>query len=207
MEYTAYQYLWPTRPAKAVMVDTLNYWEQNREWVAQIKKNGTNNPVFVTDTEVIFKTRHNDDHKQWTPPQDIVDFFSQFPAWTVFNTELLHSKTKHIKDTIYIHDIVAYDGEQLVGSTFTERQALLQTIFDADAAEDSYSHYSITENVWLAKTFFKNFKTLYNSTLLFDEDEGLVLKNPDAKLKQCVSATSNSRWMIKCRKPHKNYSF
>ena len=204
MKYDQYTYLWPTRPTNAALPATLGFWEK-RGMIAQIKKNGTNNVVFVTDKEVIFKTRHNDDHKQWVPKKSTIDFFASLPAWTVLNTELLHNKTKDIKDSVFIYDVVAYNGEQLVGETFMKRQELLRGLFDTQ--DETYSHYMIEDGIWLAKNYDKDFSDLYQKTLLHDEDEGLVLKKPKAKLKQCVSANSNSSWMIKCRKPHKNYSF
>jgi hypothetical protein len=39
------------------------------------------------------------------------------------------------------------------------------------------------------------------------EDEGLVFKNPTAKLTPCVKGTSNSEWQAKARIGHANYSF
>jgi hypothetical protein len=42
---------------------------------------------------------------------------------------------------------------------------------------------------------------------LAPEDEGFVFKNPKAPLVACLTARANSGWQVKCRRPHKNYSF
>lgn len=221
MEYTDYSYLWPPRPDNAIPDNMLHFYEK-RGWVGQMKKNGTNTVLFVSpDKEIITKTRHNGDHKAWKQNQSkALDVFTTLPGdgWYVINCELLHNKTSLVKDTLYIFDIMVADGELLVGKTFLERMEILRDLFGIVDDENvvslsDTSHYVINAHVWLAKTIeggFKNIMRIANQQKPESGapvDEGIVLKNPKARLAMPGRAKSNSDWQVKCRIAHKNYNF
>jgi ATP-dependent DNA ligase len=205
MEYLEYAYLYPPRPEKKIPPSMLGFY-QNRKWVCQIKKNGTCTVIFVKGDQVIFKTRHDDDHKMWTPLPAHVEFFRSSCAgegWNVFVGELLHSKTPHIKNQLYIFDQIVHDGVQLVGSTLLDRHELLHRRWPTIAEERD--QYRVGEYVSIAKNFSKDFPALF--TTLQKEDEGVVLKDPIARLRACFKSNSNDGWQTKARIPHKNYSY
>ena len=201
MRYDEYTYLWLPRPEQKIAKPLLGFYEERGYW-AQTKKNGTATMIFARGKEVIFKTRHNDDHKAWTPKADHVKFFAGRDKWNVYCAELLHSKTPHIKDTLFIFDQLVSDGEHLTGKTFAERQGLLS---DLEILEDCDDQYRLDDRIYLAKCFNENFAQRYDH--LKPEDEGLVLKDPDAKLRLAFKEGSNSEWQAKCRITHKNYSY
>lgn len=208
MSFDAYQYLWPPRPEQAIPKTLLSYYEKQR-WIAQVKKNGTCTVLYVRpDKQVIVKTRHKTDHKLWTPSEEFCSQFESLPGngWYVFAGELLHSKTKHIKDTIYLFDLLVDDGIYLVGATLQARLKRLYALFPTRVNTITNSHYIIAPKLWLAATIVKNFSERF-AALCMPEDEGLVVKDPRAKLKLCVKATANAGSQVKCRKPTKNYSF
>ena len=203
MKYTEYQYLWPPRPERKVPPTTFAFYQKKGYW-AQVKKNGTATVIFARGKEVIFKTRHNDDHKAWTPKPEHIKFFqSDSTEWTVYVAELLHSKTPHIKDQLYIFDMIVDKGEQLTGVSFEERQKMLYEKHPGGVYE--VDQYRIHPNVSLAVNFTADYQHLWKS--LKTEDEGLVLKDPKAKLSACLKQTSNAGWQVKTRRPTKNYSF
>lgn len=221
MRYEGYTYLWPPRPEKAIPDNMLHFYEK-RNWVAQMKKNGTCTVLFVSpEKEIMCKTRHNADHKMWKPEDSkAISFFKNLPGegWYVFVVEVLHNKTALVKDTIYIFDIMVDDGELLVGQTFTERQDALKTMFniiddDNVVSLSDNSHYVLTSNVWLAKTITTGFAQVMRIANQQKPetgapvDEGMVLKNPNAKLEMPGRQKSNSKWQVKCRIAHKNYDF
>lgn len=220
MRYEGYTYLWPPRPAKAIPSGMINFYEK-RGWVAQMKKNGTCTVVFVSpEGEITFKTRHNDDHKMWAPTERSQEIFTNLPGkgWYVFVVEVLHNKTSLIKDTVYIFDILVNDGDLLVGKTFTERMDLLKDLFNVRDDDNvvslgSDSHYVLNSHAWLAKTITADLTSVWrvaNNTKPEEGapvDEGIVLKNPVAKLEMPGKKTSNSKWQVKCRVGHKNYVF
>ena len=94
MDYSEYMYLYPPRPEEALPRAMLSNFEK-RGWYAQVKKNGTNTVIFSKGDQVIFKTRHQDDHKAWSPNAEHIKFFRGREDWTVYTAELLHSKTLH----------------------------------------------------------------------------------------------------------------
>lgn len=200
MQYDSYQYLWPPRPEKAVPNGMLEFYER-QGWVGQIKKNGTCSLVFINGDETIHRNRHNESHKAWSPIDNGLSKFTK--GWTVFVAELLHSKVPGIKDTLYVFDILVYDNQHLVGTTLIERHELLHSImsFESEASE----HYVVNEKLLLAKNFYNLSETW--DALSNPEDEGIVAKNPNAMLENCLKDGLNSKWQVKCRKQHKNYAF
>jgi ATP-dependent DNA ligase len=203
MNYDEYTYLYPPRPETKIPRGMIGFYEK-RGWWAQKKKNGTCTVIFVKGDEVTFKTRHNDDHRAWFPKPDHVDFFRRSDdKWHVFVGELLHSKTPHIKDELYLFDQIVSDGIQLVGMTFAERQDLLHSQWKQVA--DEGDQIRVHKHVTVAVSFCNGFDLVWDK--LKPEDEGLVFKNPNAPLRTCFKADSNGGGQVKCRIPHKNYSF
>lgn len=225
MEYTSYAYLFPPRPDQKVPAGALGHYER-LGWQAQVKKNGTCTIIFVHGDTVIFKQRHDDpntpgeglDHKSWSPLQEHIDFFRESckgEGWNVFVGELLHSKTQDIKHQLYLFDQIVKDGVHLIGTTFAERQKMLRERWPSQTGErDSLR---VGTYVSLAKNYKAGFNKLFdgavkraaerNARQLNVEDEGLVLKDPNARLEACFKQTANNGWQCKVRVPHKNYSF
>ncbi len=202
--YTEYSYLWPPRPSNAIPDMMLGFYER-KGFVGQIKKNGTCTVIFTNGTDVIYKTRHDDDHKMWNAPAHISDYFKSLSVdgkWCVFVAELLHNKTPLIKNVLYIFDVIVWQGRELTGTTFSERQDILMAIPQLETASD---HYVVSDGVWIAKLITKFKKTW--AALENPEDEGIVLKDPTIKMAGCNTQSANSKWQVKCRVKHKNYSF
>lgn len=208
MRYDNYAYLWPPRPDDAIPSAMLPMMEK-RGFVAQVKKNGTCNVLAVTpDKGIIAKSRHKEDHKLWRPDLNKLTAVRSLKGkgWYVFVAELLHSKVPGLRDINYIHDVLVLDGDYLVGVSQEERHARLCKLFGVDKLEETYSHWIVDDYTWIAKQFTSGFKPLYDS-LTAKEDEGLVLKDPKARLAICAKQNSNNKGMLKSRKGHKNYSF
>jgi hypothetical protein len=87
--------------------------------------------------------------------------------------------------------------------SYGDRQALL--VKQWPNAIDEGDQFRITPFVSYAKNYTANFADLFKR--LKPEDEGVVLKNPKLPLKACFKSDSNWGWQVKCRIPHKNYSF
>lgn len=207
MQYTEFTYLFPPRPEQKIPQGMLPFY-QNRGYVAQVKKNGTCTLVFARGDEVIFKTRHPDldsgEHRMWQPKPEHVEFFQGSKDWNVYVCELVHSKTPHMKDQLYIFDIIVSDGEHLVDTTFESRQDILRSRFPRFTEED-VGVLRLTPFISMAKNFKGGFAHLF--THLKPEDEGVVLKDPKAKLKACFKEGANGSWQVKSRVPTKNYGF
>ncbi len=199
MFYEKYNFIKPPRAETKIPPALLSFYEE-RGYVAQYKKNGTNSIIFVTpEKELIVKTRHKADHKAWHFSEASARVFKALPGkgWYVINAELLHSKTPAVKDTHYIHDIFVNDGEYLVGVPYSKRYMMLLQLFSIGGSDAS--HFVIDKNTWLARNINSKFNDVFDS-MNKQEDEGLVLKHPKGLL-------SRTDWLVKCRKSHENYSF
>lgn len=211
MRYEAYEYLWPPRPSakEAIPSPHLSFYERDG-WIAQHKKNGTCSVIFVPPDreQIIFKNRHNEDHKRWSPNENAKRAFRSLPGngWCVLVGELLNDKVKEsTKNTTYLFDILVDNGEYLTGVSYSDRQDRLFGLFDEFEAEE-YSHYVFDQTTWVAKSFVSGFDALYDE-LSNPDDEGLVVKDPRSVLAPCSRASSNQQWSRKCRRSTKNYPY
>ncbi len=208
MNYNQYHFIKPCRAEQCIPPNMLQLYEK-KYWLAQYKMNGTNSLIFVSDVDqngerkIISRTRHDTPHKLWQFSDASMAAFEEMPTngWYVFNAELLHSKTPHIKDTNFIHDILVYDSNYLVGSTYHYRYDLLHRIFKPlHTTWDG--HWCVDSNTWIAQNFFRDFEDMFHNNLFpprFNENdgkEGLILKNPSAIL----DVKSSSNWLVKCKR-------
>lgn len=139
-------------------------------------------------------------------------------GWTVFCSELLHGKVRTrpgeqpLKNINFIHDMLVLDGNYLVGTTFEQRQKLLRLLFpDTVTPMRGVGYRVIDPFTWLAENYLPNpsrpgFGKLWDS-LTRPEDEGLVLKMPQARLQVCYNESANDAWQFKCRLPTKNVAY
>jgi hypothetical protein len=131
MDYEIYTFFPPPRPEQAIPPDLIRDCEA-RGFIAQIKKNGTNNVITVSPGhELTTTTRYGTPHQLWTPSEASGQTFRSLPGkdWYVLNAELLHSKTAQIKDVNFIFDIYVHRSQKLIDHTFAQRQALLFALF------------------------------------------------------------------------------
>lgn len=210
MNYQSYQYLYPPRPENAIMPVSLPLYEA-RGYVAQFKKNGQSNIMAISpDRKIIAMNRHGQQHRQWQPSEATQAAFNDLRGgWYVFTSELIHAKVKVLRDINFIHDILVADSQHLTGTTFAERQTILADLFPHAVDHISGGYRVIDQHTWLAKNYQTGFARLFQGIAerRQAEDEGLVLKNPKARLALCLGERSNVKWQAKCRLPTKNYSF
>lgn len=206
LPYNEWKFLYPPRPELAIPSDTIDFYEK-QGYVAQVKKNGTCTLIGVDPRGQLHTlTRHNAPHIQWKPDAQspALRALTRLTGWHVFEAEVLHSKTQGIKDTVYLFDILVHNSQQLVGTTWFERMQLLQQIFRPGPAQAG-SH-QLDDRLFLAQTLTRGLRKTWQQ-LQAPEDEGIVLKSPDARLKLCSKIDSNSSWQVKCRRPAANYSY
>lgn len=207
MNFLEWQYLYPPRPENAILPGMVGFYEK-RGWVAQIKCNGTANIFGSNGTTFKAMNRHNEDHKAWAPSSATSDLLVRASKgkWLVVVAELMHNKVPGIKNVNYINDILVYEGKLLYETTFAERLKLLDKIFLPFKTGEQQFYHELGPHWWLAKTLTTNFKQTFDG-LVKPEHEGLVFKDPAAKLKMCSRPAANVSWQIKVRHPTKNYGF
>lgn len=208
-DYLEFRYLYPPRPDFALTSDRIPAYEK-QGWVGQIKKNGTCTIVAISpEGTCIAMNRHNQDHKAWNLTANIINSLREIIPrrhWTVMVGEIMHSKTKDIKDTIFFHDVIVHESKQLVGVTFEERQKILEKLLPATKG-DLPSHYQVTDKIWRANLIREDILSVFQAIKDPTIDEGIVLKLSSSKLKDCWKADSNCSWQYKIRHPSNKYSF
>jgi len=94
----------------------------------------------------------------------------------------------------------------LLGSTFSERVQLLDSIYGTNDSDKDYL-YSISDDVYRVKSYETGFKNTFDELTPIDMIEGLVMKRKNAKLELGATELNNVKSQLKCRKPTKNYKF
>lgn len=187
------KFYWPPRPEKAIHSDMIEFYE-SRGWIAQKKMNGSCTVISIdANGNVAYWNRHNELHRAWTAPSHVTEYFSRFRD-TVFVGELLHNKSKAVKNHLYLFDMIRADGDFLYGECYRDRMARLDKLIVP------------SNSVSVAHCYESGFVDLFND-LDGDIEEGLVFKNPDAALKPCFKNGLNTGWQTKVRKTTKNYAF
>lgn len=201
------EYIKPSKATERIMPVRLSVFEENRQWLVQLKKNGTSTVIIVRPDHSVFAIRGDGGkpHLNWQFTEKSRFPFTQLPSqWFVFHGDLLHNRVKGFRDINYVYDISVYRGEKLYGNTYAERYDLLIELFALDKQPKSAfrSGYIIVHpNLWIPINFKIGFKKLFDS-LTDPEDEGLVLKKFNA-----LWNMRDNKWLLKCRKPTKNYGY
>ncbi len=210
-KYLTYRYIFPPRPKNAIPDSELNFWD-NGSLIAQPKLNGSNCVIFTNGEKSVVMNRHNQRLSNFQlSDSEIKDIYRGTGGWTILNGEYLNkSKSdetgQSFNHKFVIFDILAFDGEYLVGKTFEQRVSLLDSLYGTLDSEKSYL-YSVSLNVYRVKSYQSDFKNIYDELTPIDMIEGLVLKRKSARLEVGTSENNNIKSQLKCRKPTKNYKF
>jgi ATP-dependent DNA ligase len=143
--------------------------------------------------------------------EEIKNMYRGNGEWIVLNGEYMNKNKSDESNQPFNHkfvifDILAYDGDYLVGKTFEERVQLLDTLYGKVDSEKEYL-YKNSENVYRVKSYLNGFKDLFDKLTPIDMIEGLVMKRRNARLEMGTSELNNVRSQIKCRKSSKNYKY
>ncbi len=210
-KYLTYRYIFPPRPKNAIPDSELNFWD-NGSLIAQPKLNGSNCIIFTNGEKSVIMNRHNQRLSNFQlSDSEIKDIYRGTGGWTILNGEYLNkSKSdetgQSFNHKFIIFDILAFDGEYLVGKTFEQRVSLLDSLYGTVDSEKNYLYY-VSLNVYRVKSYQSDFKNIYDELTPIDMIEGLVLKRKSARLEVGTSENNNIKSQLKCRKPTKNYKF
>jgi ATP-dependent DNA ligase len=210
-KYLTYRYIYPPRPKNAIPDTELDFWD-NGSLIAQPKLNGSNCVIFTNGEKFMVMNRHNQRLTNFRlSDNEIKDIYRGDGSWTILNGEYMNKSKSDESGQVFNHkfvifDILALDGEYLVGKTFEERVEILDKLYGQRDSEKEYL-YSITTNVYRVKSYKDEFKSLFDKLTPIDMIEGLVMKRKNAKLEIGTSENNNVKSQIKCRKATKNYKY
>lgn len=212
MKYTKFKYLYPPRPKNAVSRDELNYFNNDISLLCQSKLNGSNSLIFISPSnQVIVMNRHGSRLTNFRINEKEIILLYRGDGWIVLNAEYMNKSKYDENNKIFNHklvifDILVYNSDYLVGTTFEKRIELLDSLYGKKECDKKYL-YEVSDNIYRVKTYIDNFENLYNELINIDMYEGLVLKKKNGKLEMGLTENNTSRCQFKIRKPTKNYKY
>lgn len=213
VKYLNYSYIFPPRPKNPISPNDIESWD-NGQMIGQPKINGSNVVLFTDGSHLLIYNRHSQRFSSFKIDNDEV-LSSLYKCdegkWMVLNGEYLNKSKKDEDNEVFnnkliIFDILVYNSEYLIGSTFQERIELLDKIYGKLRSDKPYL-YSISDNIYRVKSYEFEFKKIFDSLIKIDMVEGLVFKRKNAKLERGLTEDNNSKSQCKVRKPTKNYKF
>jgi len=209
--------MYPPRPKGAIHPDKLAEYPG---WWAQRKFNGTRSVVVIDpEGEIVFYDRQTEVQKAYKPTSEMREALGELAtkrgSWYLLDGELLNNKTAGVKDRLVLFDVLVHESKYLTRTAYRDRVPLLNELANNPTEHESDTGRKIalqvSNNVWLAETFKprepSETKHLFEGLLDMAEIEGLVLKDPGGVLLPGVREDNNGAWLIRVRKPHKNYVF
>ena len=210
MKYKEYSYIYPPRPKNAIPINTIDKWDNNI-MVGQPKMNGSNASIYTDGSSIYVMNRHGQRLTNFNLNKSEILNLHRGTGWIVLNGEYLNKSKndetgKSFNHKFIIFDILVYNSEYLVGSTFQERINILDSLYGTKNSEKEYL-LSISENIYRVKSFYNGFSEIFNNLTKIDVIEGLVCKRKNARLELGTTENNNSKSQIKFRKQTRNYKF
>ena len=207
IDYLNFRYLFPPRPERVVPEVSLQKFE-TMGYVWQPKLNGSCGCLFTNGKETIFMSRHKakfvHDHMNRSELTALAK-----NSWTVLVGEYMNKSQKGLDRKVFnnkfvIFDILVHANKYLLGTTFKQRQMIIDNLYPSTYYDGWVSR--ISESVFRANNFMENIPATYNEIIKIGMYEGLVGKKENGKLEIGMHAANNKGWHVKVRKPTKNYN-
>lgn len=216
-------YIYPPRANDAVPRDATGIYA-DMGWIGQLK---------VNDTHIMLDYREGSLHTTWDrhggtisnaqqaalPHTDISQLASKIPSGRcLLDGGFMQAKHKAIKGLIVLWDILIWDDEHLLGSTYESRYAMLKQFVNPDLPGYDHNGHNfgprISDNVIIPRNLpasewdgawnlIAAVNAEYDQPLL----EGLVFKNPKGTLKPGLREKNNSDWLGRSRVKTKRHRF
>lgn len=199
--------LYPPRPQGKVTQQQLPRLEQRGKHIVQRKFRGSRNLIHrSTNGDITLYSRHGRKHLKYKMPRILKEqlaslaFESGKEYW--LDSELMHP---HIEDTVILYDVLQA-GEYLYGVNQLERLDLLSKICRNPSKLATIDiALEVSQNVWLAEWWDRDFLQHFQEKIHLDHIEGLVLRKKDSCLDNFGLKEYEIDWQIRCRKPGPNY--
>lgn len=191
MKYNKFRYIYPPRPKFYAIEDIESF---QGDWYAQLKLNDTRSLIVVhPNGEIVLWNRHKEQQKAYRDlhpklKEGLQSLNLVKGKFYIFDGLLMHNKTRFVKNTICLMDILVYSGKYLMGTSYEERYKLLQSIcnFPDKIEQDSGLELGLEVSplLWLSKNYeigftglWKKWEKIKNAAV-----EGLVFKRKNGKL-------------------------
>lgn len=208
-DYDSMKYIYPPRPSTVAPPSGLKTYER-MGFVAQPKMNGSCAVLFLDGTTARSMGRHNNTFAREIISKENLKTLHRGAGWMVVVGEYMNKSQKNSKGKPFtgfvVFDILVHNGKHLLGTTFLERQKLLDTLFPLGNSYDDYID-EVGTSAYRVKNIASNFVESWNRITRTQMYEGFVLKRPDGILENGFREANNTGWQLKIRKPTKNYKY
>jgi ATP-dependent DNA ligase len=172
--------------------------QDDPDWVAEPKYNGSRLILIVNGEDVEFWNRHGEQF-DYRPDEDLrktlIEFAERTRGICLFDGELRHNRVQNVKHHIALWDTFMWDGKLLANMPYMERQNYIpQPKFVKDKMAPISQHMG-------------DFRELFHEWTKDPEIEGMVIKNLKGKLNLSRTAGQSSNWMFKVRRANNSYRF
>lgn len=205
------RYIYPPRPETKIAPESLPIFEKMGKFIAEPKLNGSSMEIYFSEggKEIKLMNRHKQPIECKMNKEELKKLYrgtkEMILCGEYMNKNQKDETDKHWNHKYIIWDIIMYDGEHLLETTFEFRHYFLISLYGLNPVK-KFLH-QISENCFWVDAIKAKFRKAYDEIIKYDMYEGLVLKRIDGKLENGTSATNNHRTQIKCRKGTKNYNF
>jgi len=180
-------------------------------WLAQCKFNGTALIILCDEGRINTMNRHGKIYSTNIKESEYRAIFPKTGTFVVCGEYLNKGQADEfgviLKDKFIIWDITNFNGEDLIGHTVEQRiDIILKNTKRAKASTRPYIHKELSENVWVARSFYNKFEEVFKLSWI-PLIEGMLMKRMNAPLKPCNRLDNNTDWQVKIRKPNKCYKF
>jgi ATP-dependent DNA ligase len=206
--------IFPPRPKTSIPPQELSYYEELGIFLGQPKYEGSRFLANISPRGVFFYSRHGRAHQGFTYPRELFEEISALPGlkngveyW--LDGEILTKTTAtDTKNKVVFFDVLHYDNYLFLGPNQVERIKLLSEICGNPTKLDPWRGmgYLVSDNVMMAPTFYSGFEQEFKKDC-GDEVEGLVLRKQNSVIDNFGKEEYSVNWLIRCRRPHKNYNF
>lgn len=208
MNFSSFKYLYPPRPETKAPRESLRTFEQ-MGFIAQPKLNGSCAVLFLDGKCSKIMGRHNNSFTRETINSNHLNSLHRGYGYMVLVGEYLNKSQRDHRgkklNGFVIFDILVFEGKHLKGTSFIDRQNLLDSLYVSKEQYDKFIDV-ISPFVFRANNFDTNFENLWKEIIQTEMYEGFVLKRKNGILEYNNRERNNTQWQIKIRKPTKNYS-
>lgn len=225
------QYIWPPR-CKTCIPRSETQIFQDLGWIGQYKFNDSHILIKYTHGQIELWNRHAEKLRTYHCPDWLMDQLQTLGnklkinpnQITIIDGGLLDQKHKAIKDTIVIWDILVYNDEHLLDTTYNSRYNQIASISSQETWD--YKHnthnpvpfgHKITDDIFIPKCWdLKNTMSLWDTINMVNQPytigtlnshdykllpilEGIVYKDPNSQLEMGFKESNNDSWMCKSR--------
>jgi hypothetical protein len=207
-DYSTPSYIYPPRPATVAPPTGIGTYER-MGFIAQPKMNGSCAVLFLDGSSSKLMGRHNNTFAREIINREDLKRLHRGAGWMVLVGEYMNKSQKDSKGKPFngfvIFDILVLNGKHLVGTTFLERQQMLDSLYVSKPYDDYID--SVGSSAFRARNFRTDLKGVWEKLTKVQMYEGFVLKRPDGILENGFRESNNTGWQLKIRKPTKNYKY